>query len=306
MPTSWPRPATDPFTSSASPPAACTWSSPWSRRSTGPAACSTSSSARPGSATTGSATSWLPPDPAEPKPDRRGLARAPVHERRLDDRRLPATAADVEFDLLADLDDIAGPHVRHRDPGPEDRRVGPARDLADELVVLEHGIVRSRDVAPLMHAEPSQQARQPLLLLAEQRRAPAELALVEGDRPPQPGFEGGRRLEEILPVERVAHLQPEDVAGRQPSWRTPGRPNRVEQVAPEIGGDVLVREELEAHLAGVAGACHDHRPAVVLGLDAAHERQPAGRREESRYHVRRHRPLHGQEAPVLVVDQVQR
>src|SRR5919198_173326 len=223
MPTSWPRPATDPFTSSPSPPAACTWSSPWSRRSTGPAACSTSSSARPGSATTGSATSWLPRDAAEPKPDRRGLARAPVHERRF-----------------------------------------------------------------------------------YERRAPAELALVEGDRPPQPGFEGGRRLEEILPVERVAHLQTEDVAGRQPSWRTPGRPNRVEQVAPEIGGDVLVREQLEAHLAGVAGACHDHRPAVVLGLDAAHERQPAGGREESRYHVRRHRPLHRQKAPVLVVDQVQR
>ena len=152
----------------------------------------------------------------------------------------------------------------------------------------EDRIVRARDVPALLHQEPAQPARQPFVALPEQRLAPAELALVERDGPCQTGLEGGRRTR-TDPVRRAGSPSPNAARrarpGRTASRRTAPPPPR--SVGPQVVGDVLVREQLEAHLARVAGAREDHRAPAVLGLDASHERQVGGLREQLARHVHR-------------------
>ena len=129
---------------------------------------------------------------------------------------------------------------------------------------------------------PRRRLGSPLRLLAKQGVAPAELTLVEADRPRQAGLQRGARLEQVLAVERVAHLQPQDVARRQPARHPAERLRRVRRARATAPRDVLVGEQLEPDLARVARAREDHGAAVVLRLDALHEPQVGRLREQRR------------------------
>ena len=134
--------------------------------------------------------------------------------------------------------------------------------------------------------------------------AAAERPLVEGDGPRQPGLERRRGLEQVLSVQRVAHLEPEDVAGREPARRAVHPRNFLQQRPPQVDGDVFVREQLVADLTGVAGSRDDHGPPPERRLGAPHELEPRGLREQRLDDRGRPRSLHREEAPVLVIHQV--
>ena len=218
---------------------------------------------------------------------------------------VPAAPADVHLHLRPDVGHVGRPQVREPDPLLQDRRERPARDLADQLIRLEHRVVGARDMAALLHQEAAEPARHPFVPLAKQRLSPPELALVERDRPAQPGLERGRGLEQVLTVERIAHLQTEHVARGETARHPPERRHRLGQRRPQVQCDVLIREQLESDLARVSRSGHDDRPPVVLGLGALHEREVARLREQLAHHVDGLRPLDGEEAPILVVHQVE-
>ena len=126
----------------------------------------------------------------------------------------------------------------------------------------------ARDVVAFVHPQPPEPAGKPLTLLTDQRLPAAEVPLVQGDRPSEPRLERRGGLEQILPVERVAHLQPEHVPRRQPAWHPVERRHRIHQLVPQVDRDVLVREQLEPDLPGVPRARHDHRPPAERRLRA--------------------------------------
>jgi hypothetical protein len=73
------------------------------------------------------------------------------------------------------------------------------------------------DVAPIRGRESAEQARQALFALAFERVAPHERTLVERDCPPSPASSVVRSGTEILTVQRVPHLQTQQVAGPEPT-----------------------------------------------------------------------------------------
>src|SRR5712692_7324487 len=97
---------------------------------------------------------------------RSDLARVPVHEGGVHDRRLAPPASNVDLDLRTRLDDVAGPQIGKRDPFLESWRERAARDLADQLVADEHWIVRPWYVPPVLHEQATQPTRQPFRVLS--------------------------------------------------------------------------------------------------------------------------------------------
>ena len=88
-------------------------------------------------------------------------------------------------------------------------------------------------------------------------------ALVQLHDPAQPGLERRGGVVDLVAVERVAHLQPQRVAGAQPDRLGAGPDQRL----PDLRRVPLPAVQLEAVLAGVAGAGDE-------ALGAGH---PAGR-----------------------------
>ena len=227
-------------------------------------------------------------------------------DRRTEAARVSRAAAtpDVDLDGVAELGDVGRPDVGEADTGRGQRGVRAARHLADQLIAEEHRVVRARDVPAFVHPEADEHARQRVLPLTEQRRASSELALLERDRPRQSRFERGHRLEQILSVQGIPHLEPQHVAGCEAAGGTSDRLHRLAEGVPEVARDVLEREQLEPDLTGVARARDDHGPTLVRGLDAAHERRSAASGKSCAITSTDLGPLHRKEAPVLVVHEV--
>ena len=149
--------------------------------------------------------------------------------------------------------------------------------------------MRARDRATVPHAQSPQPRWDAAFPLVQQRVAAHEVALVERDRPRQPGLEGRALLADVVAVERVAHLQPEGVARAEARRQRPERRARCEQLAPQVHREVAGDDELEPALARVARTRYDDLPIAPRRLHAVHvcERgrlgeQPADQVERSR------------------------
>src|SRR5687768_3520395 len=115
---------------------------------------------------------------------------------------------------------------------------------------MEHRIPVAGKAAAV-EAESDQLPGDPALLLLPQGLVAHERrALVELDDPAEPGLERRDRLVDIAPVEGVAHLQAERVAGAEADRLGTGGGDGI----PERDGVALPAVQLEAVLAGVAGA----------------------------------------------------
>ncbi len=98
--------------------------------------------------------------------------------------------------------------------------------------------------------------------LGAQRVGADEVLAVERAHPAEPGLEGRVRLVEVVAVERIADLEAQRVA--RPETR--GRGARRGQPVPQRPGPFGGHEQLDAGLAGVAGAGDDRAHAAHLGL----------------------------------------
>src|SRR4029079_6386517 len=83
--------------------------------------------------------------------------------------------------------------------------------------------------------------------------------LVQLDDPPETGLVRVRRRVELVAVEGHPGLEPERVAGTEPDRGDALVLARFHQGIPELGGPGRVDEDLEAVLAGVAGAGDEGR-----------------------------------------------
>ena len=175
-------------------------------------------------------------------------------------------------------------HVPHPDAHVEHRRVRARRDLAASLdghPLARHGA--------LLHHERDELARRAFLLDSAERLHSGELRL-ERTRPAEPGGDRVRLRRDVVPVERVADLEPERVAGAEAARRHSAREDGV----PESGRVVLGAAELHSRLSRVAGARdHDLDP-----VELAHRVREGGRLRKPEP-LERPRALHGDE-PVLV------
>jgi hypothetical protein len=140
------------------------------------------------------------------------------------------------------------------------------------------------------HLEADHLARGARGLAREQRLAADEVALLELDRPAEPGLERVGGLVDLVAVEREARLEPERVAGAEPDGLDAGRLAEAQELAPDGGRVVPGAEELEAVFARVARAGRRHRHArdgerpetEALGLGHGRGRLGPGRRENGR------------------------
>src|SRR5690606_34023441 len=130
-------------------------------------------------------------------------------ERRLDHDRGHGTAADLDPEARAGLD------VRRVDPGEPDALAGQRReraraDLAHGVpVAVEDAVALARDGA-VDHADAHQAAR---AVAAPHRLAAVERLVL--DDPCEVGAERVRRLRQLVPVQRVARLEAQRVAGAE-------------------------------------------------------------------------------------------
>ena len=216
--------------------------------------------------------------------------------RRLDERRLghpedlgAATHVDGDLGALLDLPRQQG----QADPGAAGGREGPGGDLPDRHVGGQgHPHVRARDATP-GGDQPAEQPAGATLPLGQQHLAAPERGLGPADGPAEPGLVRRDVQADVLPVQGVAHLGAQGVAGTEAAGPDPRRLPGGEQRVPQGPGGLRGADQLVAALAGVAGAADDHGRARVLGL---HERHVvvAGRQADGVEHLVRARALHGQ------------
>src|SRR5687767_9831744 len=82
------------------------------------------------------------------------------------------------------------------------------------------GMTVARDPA-VDHLEPDELARDPFRLLAGERFAPLEIALLHLHDPPEVGLPRRHRLVDVVAVECHPGFEPEGVAGAEPARRRP-------------------------------------------------------------------------------------
>ncbi len=124
-----------------------------------------------------------------------------------------------------------------------------AHDVHLAALVI-HRIAVPREAAAL-EPEADQLPGDAALLLRPERVVAGEgRALVELHDPAEPGLERRDGVVDLVAVERVAHLEPQRVARAESDRLGAGRGERL----PERHGVALAAVELEAVLAGVAGA----------------------------------------------------
>src|SRR5437762_336361 len=170
-----------------------------------------------------------------------------------DDERSAVAAAHVDRKLGPDLRQ-GGRHVAHADSDLEHRRVRAGGH--DTAAVDRHPLARDRLLA---HHERDELPLRALRLDAAQLVRAGEVR-VERARPPQACGDRVRLGRDVVPVQRVADLEAQRVARAEPARLRTARDDRVPQRDGILGGT----HELDALLAGVAGAVDHHLDAVDL------------------------------------------
>ena len=97
-----------------------------------------------------------------------------------------------------------------------------------------------------------------------------ERRLGPADRPTGARLNRRDVAREILAVQRVAHLGAQGVASAEPAREQAVRRAVLEQLVPHGPGEVPGNDDLEADLAGVAGAAHRDVDVVPGHMDERH------------------------------------
>ena len=145
----------------------------------------------------------------------------------------------------------------------------------------------------------------PSAQLALDARGAGEAALGPpplADRPCQPGLDRRRRLVDVVAVEAEAGLEPQRIAGAEADRlcaRIAGQP------LPKRRRMIGMHSDLEAVLAGVAGAADVALDAVERHDRRCHERELACGREQRADDVDGGRTLHGDQCVVRPAEQAQ-
>src|SRR5256886_15310436 len=133
-----------------------------------------------------------------------------------------------------------------------------ARDKADSRPVPVDGAAMPRDVAR-RHAQADQSSARTALLDFRQRIAPDEVAFVELHSPTETGLVRVDGLVHVVAPQSQRGLEPGGIARAQPGGQHALAASVLEERIPHVT-DILRRDEqLEAVLAGVAGACEDRK-----------------------------------------------
>src|SRR5437764_10807839 len=114
------------------------------------------------------------------------------------------------------------------------------------------------DAAFVVGNEADELSRYAPLLLPDERVAADELALRELHQPAEVRLQWRRRVVDVVSVQRHPHLETQRVARAEPRRRHAAR---TEQRLPDRRCIAIVEVQLEAVLAGVAGARDDRRRA---------------------------------------------
>ncbi len=138
----------------------------------------------------------------------------------------------------------------------------PVSPLAGEDRVAVAGDAAAADDQP---DEASARARRAATCSSAARptKSPGLSSLTTRPRPASYGFVVAV---ELVAVERHAGLEPQRVAGAEADRHEAQRPAGLEQRVPELGGAVVLDEDLEAVLAGVAGPGDEGRDAGDAAL----------------------------------------
>src|SRR5215210_4994341 len=174
-------------------------------------------------------------------------------ERRFDDPGGELAAAHVEGQRRAGSGLVRW-HVGQAQSLLEGRAPGAAGDGAHGPALGHNRMPLARDSPPL-DLEAHELARRALRLLRHQGVAPQEVPLVELDDPGEPRLPRRGGLVDLVPVEGHGRFQAEGVARAQPRRAGPG----LHQAPPESGRVLRIDVQLEAVLAGVAGARDERR-----------------------------------------------
>src|SRR2546427_1006238 len=187
------------------------------------------------------------------------------HERQFHDLRRYALAAHVDLELRSGLGLCFG-NVRRAD-GRVDRRSdgAAAHDVHLFAVHVDIHAVPAHDLG-LRDREADEPPRHPLELLLLQRRLAGERRpFVELHDEREAGLVGRDGVVDVVPVERQPRLEPQRVAGAEAARLGAARAGeRVPQLLGVAGAAV----DLEAVLAGVAGARYEHFRPRDLALRA--------------------------------------
>src|SRR5262249_47327061 len=135
-----------------------------------------------------------------------------------------------------------------------------ARDLPDHGTLRRVDRVAMARDAALLHDEADQPAFDALGMLAGEGLTPDESASAELDHPAETGLARRGRLVDVVAVQAQPRLQAQRVARAEATRFGAGARQRFEDRA----GVGRLAEDLEAVLAGVAGARRQHRATDQL------------------------------------------
>ena len=185
-------------------------------------------------------------------------------------------------------------HIGHTDIFFEEGRGRAAGNAACFLSVGgEDGAAIAGNEA-LLHLEPGQDAAYSALLLASQRVAAQEIALIELADPSEVRFPDGSCVVQFVTVKAHTGLEPQGVAGAEATRDKSVSLAGLQQIVPHFFG-VLRREvQFEAILAGVAGSSDEGLHAIDLACQEPIVFQRRDRRAgETLHNAERPGPLHG-------------
>ena len=159
------------------------------------------------------------------------------------------------------------------------RRHRAGADDADLLAVaVEHRAPGARDAAARDEQAPREAARLLGALRREDVLAP-ERGLVPADGPAGARHVRRELHAQLVPVQRVAHLGAQGVAGAEPAREALEGRHRLDERIPQLERGGGRDDQLVALLPRVAGAAHDGLRAVAVDLRERHVRQ-VGRQAE--------------------------
>src|ERR1700678_2177744 len=136
------------------------------------------------------------------------------------------------------------------------RRNSRAANLARALAVMVHRVTLARRNAPF-HDDPGDAGIVVAGGLRLECGFPGELGLIELDGPALTGRERRDLFAHLVPVQRHARLEAQDVAGGEPARLEAVALAGGEQCIPNVWRVSALDEQLEAILACIAGAGDD-------------------------------------------------
>ena len=201
---------------------------------------------------------------------RRRSAESASDEGRRDDLTGHPVAAHVDRHLVTDRH--VGRHEPERDAVLEHRRVVPRCHLTDGRAIDEDRVAGPRG-ATARRRDADEAAVDAALAFRDERVASGEIALVPRDHPAQPGLQRRDAGTELVTVQRQRGFEPQRVASTEPGGHGAGGDESV----PERSGDIGRNRDLDAILAGVAGAGDDARGRRATCTGATRNRPTCGR-----------------------------